>query len=189
MKNRFLSSWICKTLGLTVVLFSIFVRIPLDASAMNTIDNSSETAQITLKDGQYTIKVDLEGGTGRATITSPAVLIVKDGSIYARIEWSSSKYDYMLVGEEKYLPLNEDGNSVFEIPITSFDERMVVIADTTAMSIPHEVEYTLTFHSDTITSGDQISIPPAHMAVLCVIAVVLVCAAVYFVMKRKRLVI
>ena len=65
----------------------------------------------------------------------------------ARIEWSSPNYDYMLVDGEKYLPVNTEGNSVFEIPVAVLDEEIPVAADTTAMSKPHEVEYTLMFHS------------------------------------------
>ena len=57
----------------------------------------------------------------------------------------------MVVGEDKYLPVNEEGNSVFEIPVNRFDYPMDVAADTTAMSTPHEIEYTLTFKSDSIT--------------------------------------
>ena len=63
----------------------------------------------------------------------------------AQIIWSSSNYDYMLVDGEKYLPVNEEGNSVFEIPVSFFDREIEVIADTTVMSKPHEIEYTLTF--------------------------------------------
>ena len=33
-----------------------------------------------------------------------------------------------------------------------FDEPMTVIGDTTAMSVPHEVEYTLTFASESVAS-------------------------------------
>ena len=39
---------------------------------------------------------------------------------------------------------------MFEIPVLCFDEPMQVIGNTVAMSSPHEVEYTLTFHADTI---------------------------------------
>lgn len=48
-----------------------------------------EAAQVSLKDGEYTISVALEGGSGRAGITSPAKMIVRDGKGYALIEWSS----------------------------------------------------------------------------------------------------
>ncbi len=102
--------------------------------------------------GDYTIEVDLEGGSGKATIASPAQIKNRDdGSQVVCIEWSSPNYDYMLVGDEKYLPVNPDGEcSIFEIPVSNFDEPLDVIADTVAMSKPHEIEYTLIFHSDTI---------------------------------------
>lgn len=112
--------------------------------------NETDNEENALKKGDYTIEVDLEGGSGKATITSPCSVKTVDGKQIAIIEWSSPNYDYMIVGDEKYLPVNEDGNSVFEIPVDSFDEPLEVIADTVAMSKPHEIEYTLVFHSDTM---------------------------------------
>ena len=52
--------------------------------------------------------------------------------------------------DEKLLPVNTEGNSVFEVPVSAFDEAIPVTADTTAMSIPHEIEYTLTFASASV---------------------------------------
>ena len=100
-------------------------------------------------------EVSLEGGSGKASITSPAKIEVKDGEAAATIEWSSSKYDYMVVDGEKYLPVNTDGNSVFEIPVRAFDSPVTVLADTTAMSRPYEIEYTITFDSDTLENDDS----------------------------------
>ena len=48
-------------------------------------------------DGSYTCAVTLEGGSGRATVESPAALTVADGIMTATIVWSSPNYDYMLV--------------------------------------------------------------------------------------------
>lgn len=56
----------------------------------------------------------------------------------------------MIVDEEKFLPVNTEGNSVFEIPVSVFDEKINVIGDTVAMSTPHEIEYTLLFDSSTL---------------------------------------
>ena len=75
---------------------------------------------------------------------------MKDGAVTASIQWSSPNYDYMIVDGEKYLPVNTEGNSVFEILVSGFDQKIEVIADTTAMSKPHEIEYMLTFDSSTI---------------------------------------
>ncbi len=98
-------------------------------------------------DGTYTCEVTLEGGSGRATVESPAALTVADGKMTAVILWSSPNYDYMIVDGEKYLPTNTEGNSTFEIPVAALDTALDVTADTVAMSTPHEIEYTLTFDS------------------------------------------
>ena len=103
-----------------------------------------------IQDGEHTIDVTLEGGTGRASVDSPAVIRKNGDEIIAVITWSSPYYDYMIVDGQKYEPVNTEGNSVFEIPVTSFDSPLDVIADTTAMSEPHEIEYTLTFDSSSI---------------------------------------
>lgn len=147
---------------------------------------SAEPAFLEMEDGEYAIQVDLEGGTGRTAVTTPAGLIIKDGLAYARIEWSSTHYDYMLVGGEKYLPVNEEGYSTFEIPITVFDEPMTVVADTVAMSTPHEIEYKLTFHSDGIVSKSQTPQAAAQKVVYMVILIIAVCIIVSFINKRKR---
>lgn len=105
---------------------------------------------VDLEDGTYTAEVTLEGGSGRASIESPATLTVKDGKVTASIVWSSPNYDYMIVEGKKLLPVNTEGNSVFEIPVASFDTALDVIADTVAMSKPHEIEYKITFDSSTI---------------------------------------
>ena len=107
------------------------------------------------EDGTYSAEVTLAGGSGKASVESPANLSVENGSCTARIVWSSSNYDYMIVGGEKYLPVNTDGNSTFEIPVTVFDANMPVIADTTAMSEPHEIAYTLRFDSESIQKIEE----------------------------------
>ncbi len=68
-----------------------------------------------------------------------------DEGLFARLVWSSPNYDYMIVDGVKYLPVNETGNSEFFIPVPEQPETLEVIADTVAMSTPHEVEYTITF--------------------------------------------
>lgn len=106
-----------------------------------------EPENTVLEDGTYTANVTLEGGTGRAKVESPAQLRCEGGKFYAVIVWSSPNYDYMKVDGEKYLQTNTEGNSTFEIPVSAFDQKLDVIADTVAMSEPYEVEYTLTFDS------------------------------------------
>lgn len=121
--------------------------LPADAFADGTV-NTVESLGIT--DGEYTVEVTLEGGSGKASVNSPAKLTVSGESITAEIIWNSNNYDYMVVDGEKYLPVSTEEFSVFEIPVTVFDRKMTVSADTTAMSTPHEIEYTLYFDSSTI---------------------------------------
>ena len=111
------------------------------------VANAQPAAAEAPADGTYTCDVTLEGGSGRATVDSPAALTVADGRMTATIVWSSPNYDYMLVDGEKYLPTNTEGNSTFEIPVTALDTPLDVVGDTVAMSTPHEIEYTLTFAS------------------------------------------
>ena len=119
-------------------------------------DALTDAAQVTaeslgLADGCYTVEVSMEGGSGKVSVKSPAKLVVKDQKAVAEVVWSSPNYDYMKVGEEKFLPVNQGGEaSVFEIPVTVFDRKMAVAADTTAMSTPHEIDYTLLFDSASI---------------------------------------
>ena len=92
----------------------------------------------------------LSGGSGKTTLVSPAVIEVKDGAAVATIQWTSPNYDYMIVDGVKYLQTNTEGDSVFEIPVIAFDVEVPVIANTVAMSKPHEIEYTITFHADSV---------------------------------------
>ncbi len=123
------------------------------ADAQPVADETAAPAEAPA-DGSYTCAVTLEGGSGRATVESPAALTVADGTMTATIVWSSPNYDYMLIDGEKYQPTNTEGNSTFEIPVTALDTALAVTADTVAMSTPHEIDYTLTFDSATLTAAE-----------------------------------
>ena len=101
-------------------------------------------------DGVYQIAVTLEGGSGKASIESPAEFEVFDGRGVARVVWSSEHYDYMVVAGKKYLPVNKEGNSTFVIPVTAYDEPMSIIGDTTAMGQAHEITYKIAFAKSSV---------------------------------------
>jgi predicted small secreted protein len=105
---------------------------------------------LVVEDGEYTMEVTMTGGSGKASINSPADITVKDGKLTATIVWSSSHYEYMTIDDVQYDKVNTDGNSTFEIPIVS-DEDITVKALTTAMSEPHLIEYVLHFDGSTLT--------------------------------------
>lgn len=125
--------------------------LPTEAFAAGMIKTAKDLG---LEDGHYTAEVALEGGSGRAKVESPAAIRIEDGKIYATIAWGSSNYDYMRVGDEKFEPLSPEGNSVFEIPVEGFDWKLPAAANTTAMSTPHEIDYTLTFDSSTVKKAE-----------------------------------
>mgnify|MGYP004611850687 FL=1 len=123
--------------------------LPVEAFGEGVVKTA---ADLGLADGEYTVEVTLSGGSGRASVQSPAKLTIENGEASADILWSSSNYDYMLVNGEKYLPVSTENGSEFIIPVTGFDYNMSVSADTTAMSTPYEIEYTLNFDSGSITA-------------------------------------
>ena len=126
-----------------LILLTMLLLCPIQVLAAD----GENAAKTDLEDGEYSIQVELEGGSGKASVSSPTLMLVKEGKMYARLQWSSSNYDYMKVDDVQYDPVNTEGNSTFEITITGFDAPIAVVADTTAMSTPHEIDYTLTFDS------------------------------------------
>lgn len=102
-----------------------------------------------IADGSYNVKVDFEGGSGKAFIESPATVVVKDGEACITVTWSSKNYDYMIVDGVKYMNEAKEGNpSQFTFPIAGIPCDMDVIGDTVAMSTPHEIEYTIHISMD-----------------------------------------
>ena len=131
-------------------------KAPETASA-DSGEGAPQAAAMDLPDGNYSIEVSLAGGSGRASVTSPTWLTVKEGRGYARLLWSSSYYDYMILDGVRYDNETTDGSaSSFTIPITALDTPVEVIADTTAMGDPVEIQYTLTFYPDTVGSSGSV---------------------------------
>ena len=121
--------------------------LPLDAFAEDTLNTAQSLG---LADGEYTVSVKLEGGSGKASVMSPAEMTVKNGEAAAKLIWSSKNYDYMIVDGKRYDMTDGQEKSTFIIPVSCFDRKISVKADTTAMSTPHEIEYTLYFDSASI---------------------------------------
>ena len=138
-----------------------------------------------LADGEYTVNISMEGGSGKASVTSPAQLTVKDGAGTVRLEWSSPHYDYMLVDGVRYEPVSTEGNSVFEVPVSALCKPLTMIADTTAMSVPHEIEYTFTITP--IPAEEPDDAPEANAAGLVpVIASAVVLGVLYVWFGRRE---
>ena len=96
-------------------------------------------------DGSYTVEAVLQGGSGKASVQSPARLTVENGAMTATVIWSSKNYDLMIVNGQEYTPTYENELSCFTIPVSALGTPLPVQAETTAMSQPHMIDYTLTF--------------------------------------------
>ncbi|MBR5648617.1 hypothetical protein [Pseudobutyrivibrio sp.] len=158
-----------------------------DSTEATMLHGTPKPAEVDYPDGEYSIEVNMVGGSGRASVSSPTWMIVKDGKAYARLLWSSTYYDYMIVGDEVFYNLTKDGgNSVFEIPIVAFDESFPVIADTTAMGDPVEIRYELSFYSMTI--GPKGNIPQVAAKKVLIIALVIISVGgiLNFIQKKKK---
>ena len=143
-------------------------------------------AKVDLADGTYLVDVTLEGGSGKATIDSPTTVTVRDGTATATIVWSSPNYDYMVVAGETYHPTNTEGNSTFEIPVETLDEPLDVVGDTTAMSVPHEIDYQIIFDAPTAKAVDGGTQGALSLPVACGIGTLAAVGCVLYVIRRRK---
>lgn len=130
-------------------------------ATVNGLLSFSELSEI--PDGSYWIRVSMTGGSGRASISSPTGFYVKDGQATADIHWSSASYDYMKLDGVRYDAFTDAaGHSAMTIPVSALDTAIPVLADTTAMSKPYEIEYQLTFDGSALLPMTDASMAEAH---------------------------
>lgn len=152
--NRFLVLLLCLMFGTACGRGAAAQSTGAQSAAVQSTGVQSEVAQSTamqgakLEDGIYPVEVTLSGGSGRASLRTPTELTVQNGVMTVLLIWNSSHYDYMLVDGKKYMGEVKEEHSVFHIPIQTLQEPLSVTADTTAMSRPHEIEYTLSFRRE-----------------------------------------
>jgi hypothetical protein len=146
-----------------------------------------QAVNLEMDDGEYSIEVNMTGGSGRASISSPTLLIIRGGKAFARLIWSSVYYDYMILEGGYFYNLTDDGGpSCFEIPITKMDEPIQVIADTTAMGEPVEIQYTLTFYAETVGEKGQIPQESAKLVLMIAAAIIAGGGVLDHIVKKKR---
>ena len=69
-----------------------------DAQPETAEAQAVEPVAVNRPDGDYAIEVTLAGGSGRASVSSPTRMIVREGRAYARLLWSSAYYAYTRLG-------------------------------------------------------------------------------------------
>lgn len=141
MKKR-LHLWLAALLALCLALTG-----SAGAAEGETAATASQEEGGVPADGEYApggFAFAWNGGSGKTTISCSRVE-VKDGAVSATIEFSSEHYTYVKIGSETCdEPDHSQGTSIFVIPV-EWNAENVIAAETTAMSQPHEIEYTLYF--------------------------------------------
>lgn len=117
---------------------------PAGAPGANAANSATTAAANSAENGTH-VAVSVEGGTGKASIVSPAQLTTEGDQTYVTLVWTSSNYDKMVVDGVAYTPTTLEPGSTFVIPVAADLPDMVVEAETTAMSQAHLIEYTLHF--------------------------------------------
>ena len=117
-----------------------------------------------LPDGTYTpAGFSFSGGSGRVTIECPGY-VVSGGAVTATLVFSSPNYPRLAVDGAVYEAAHGEGTSVFEVPVP-LDRDVTVVGTTTAMSEPHDVEYTIHIHTRDLPDGAEATeAPPAPSA-------------------------
>ena len=153
-----------KAIGRAAIWFILSIWIIMAAGCAGSDTAQREEEPVCWASAQ------LQGGSGKAFVETPCPVYKKEGTLCALITWSSDHYDYMIVNEKKLLPVNTEGNAQFMVPLGSLEEiageaagaesggaemlpdalggtslEIDVQADTTAMSTPHLIDYTLSF--------------------------------------------
>ncbi len=122
---------------LLALILALGLCLTARAESATAIDNSTS-----LPDGEYAPDgFSFSGGTGKVTIEC-GVVRVREGKSYAVLSFSSPKYTWVKVDGTEYDGLATEFVSQFEIPV-QLNADMRISAQTTAMSQPHEVEYTI----------------------------------------------
>lgn len=106
-------------------------------------------------ESSFLAEVYLEGGSGKSGLQTPAAVITKDGRSSVVLVFKSTSYDYVILDGTKYLNENAGGYSTFTLPVTLPLSDIHIAADTTAMSVPHEVSYTVRFTGDLSSFPDS----------------------------------
>lgn len=103
---------------------------------LNTVDKDA-----TVQDGTYVPEFGFTGGSGRATISCSQV-VVKNGKATATIVFNSPNFTWVKSLGTTVYNENKGGNSTFTIPVNLNGETNIS-AETTAMSQPYTVDYTI----------------------------------------------
>ena len=120
------------------------ILILLCAAAFLSACGAKEQSDRTYIPGEFRFT----GGSGKVRITCPEVS-VQNGKAVAKLVFDSPNYTYVKIDNVQYNRDEEnstENSSVFYAPVL-LDEEFPILAQTIAMSTPHEIEYRLLISS------------------------------------------
>ena len=100
------------------------------------------------------------GGSGKVELSCPEITVCGDGTYVATVVFSSPHYTVARIGEETFESVVAGKTSAFQLPIQP-NVATQIYATTTAMSQPHEIEYTVFIRLDSLL-GEQLAIDGAY---------------------------
>ena len=109
------------------------------STGSSSSSSSSAASSAALKAGEYKIEFDCQGGSGRGGVEA-ATVTIKDGKTEAKLVMTSKTYTKAVVDGKTYDCVMENDKSTFTFP-AELDKDFKVVATTTAMSQPHDIEY------------------------------------------------
>ena len=118
------------------------LRTLLLLAALACLFAPAALGEASVPDGEYAPEeFAFSGGSGRIEITCSKVTVVQ-GAATAEIVFSSPNYPTVTLEGVQYEGAHTETTSAFELPVP-LNRAFVIRAVTTAMSQPHEIEYTL----------------------------------------------
>lgn len=169
-----------KNIGKVLFFLALCLTLILPLSSMTKAEQK-------LEDGEYSIGLDLEGGSGKASVETPTLFLVKNRKYYVKLTWSSSNYDYMIVDGIRYENESEpEVNSSFTIPVKKLDSSFFVIADTLAMGEPREIQYEIICYSDSIGSKGALPQESAKRVLIMAAIIIVIGGILNHYVKKKR---
>ena len=137
-----------------------------------------------MKNGTYTVDVEIGGGNGTDMICTPMNLFVDDGQATAVVVWTTTACEYMEMDGNRMAPMSRDDGSVFYLPVVTWDEELSLLCGLEHNGTKDVVEYTATFDSASLTRQTGTIIPLAIMFTL--VGILAVANAYVMVKKHNR---
>lgn len=105
-------------------------------------DGHKVTVSTPVKISTKSVTPTLVGGTGKTTVKAAETFTDLDGRTMAVLTWSSKSLDWLEKDGVQYTLINPTGECKFVVPV-ELGVDMPISVQTSAMSAPHVIEYTL----------------------------------------------